>query len=204
MKARAVLLVTTLLVARAAVADASWTRLHEEKGAVVETKKGGGSTLVKTTATLPRPAAAVRAVLLDLERFPSWMPHLHGWRVLSREGETALAYGLHDLPWPFQPRDYVVRYVGQDLGDGTFVLEAKAAPGEGPPPTAGVVRLPKVRSTWRVVPRGADACTVEYTYDSDLAGVPEMLMTSAWKTEGPALLAALSAEVGRRETKAAP
>jgi hypothetical protein len=192
--ARLVFLVTSLLVATtAARADDAWERLRTTDAAVVDVRRGDVPR-VRTTGELPFPAEAVAAVLGDLEHFPSWFPRLQSWEVV-RSPEGLFAYGRHDLSWPLDPRDYYVRYtLGRD-GDA-FTLSAASAPGR--PLVKGRVRLTDVASSWRVEPRGPSRCRVVYVYDVPAPGVPDALLEGAWKSEGPAVLRALAAEVRRR------
>lgn len=185
----AVLLVTVLFAA----ADDGWERLANDGGAVVDVRRGDVPR-VRTAAELPLPAEAVAAVLADLEGFPTWFPNLRGWEVV-RGPDGPHAYGRHDLPWPLDPRDYYVKYDVARDGDA-FTLRAASAPGR--PLVKGRVRLTDVASSWRVEPRGPAKCRVVYTYDVPAPGVPDALLEGAWKSEGPAVLRALAAEVRRR------
>ncbi len=197
MRLRVVLLVTAIAAAPALAVD-GWSRLVDDAAVVVETAPDGrGATLVKTTTVLPHPPAAVRAALLDFPGYPTWFTSLAAWRVLARGADSAQVYGRHDLPWPFAPRDYVVRYTWTQGGDGSLDLRAASVTEGAPPPASGVVRLTAARSSWVVaaVPGGA---RVVYTYGTDLGGVPDLLQQGAWKSEGPALLRALDKELSKR------
>ena len=192
-----------LLLASAVAAEEGWREIVRQDGVVVETRPGSdGMTVVRGTTLLDRRLETVRAVLLDLEGFPGWIPGLSVWTVLDRGAREAVVHGRHRLPWPFADRDYVVRYT-LAVEDGRFSLEARSTTGAGPEPAPGVVRLVAVHSIWELRATGLDRCEVSYTYNGDLGGgVPAFVKGAAWKREAPQLFDGLRREILRREKAA--
>jgi hypothetical protein len=181
----------------------AWRSLGTVDGVTVETRPvreeaGRQITRVRATTTAALSCAAVRTVLVDVARFDRWI-ELSQWRQVPCPQGVACGlwmYGRHDMPFPFSPRDYVVRYLIDDRSDDGVTVQAQSVPG-GPAPD-GAVRL-QVASTW-TARRVGDQCQVVYEYDGDLGGsFPPFLLEGAWKTEGPKLLAALL-----RRARAAP
>jgi hypothetical protein len=175
-----------------------WRELARGDGVLIETRPApGGVTIVRGTTVLERPLEAVQRVLVDLDRFPTWIPSLSAWTVLERGAAHAVVYGRHDLPWPLSDRDYTVRYTWQ--ADATrFVLEARSTAGAGPAPAPGVVRLEAVHSVWEVEALDPGRSRVTYTYNGDLAGAaPRFVQEAGWKREARQLFQGLDAAIRR-------
>ena len=160
--------------------------------------EGAAPLEVEVSGVVEAPLAAVREVLLDLEGFAAWFPALGEWRVLSRDERSARVYGRQQLPWPVADRDYVVRYRWWEAEGGAFVLEAVADPTDAPPPRAGVVRLERVRSEWRLEPDG-ERTRARYRYRGHPGGsLPEWVARVGWRAHTGRVLEGLADEVARR------
>ncbi len=152
---------------------------------------------VAARATLNAGVDDVAAVLVDIARFPAWMPGITEWDVLERADDHVVVHGLHDLPFPFASRDYVVRYTWARGDDGSFTLAAAST--KGAPPARGVVRLDDVASRWRVTPAGAGKVVVEYAAQGDIGDkLASGVRAKASKAEAAKLVARIGAEVERR------
>lgn len=193
-----------LVVAAAAppTGQDGWRELARGDGVVIEARPApGGATIVRGTTVLEHSLEAIRRVLLDLERFHTWIPSLSTWTVLARGAADAVVYGRHDLPWPLADRDYTVRYTWTGEA-GRFVLEARSTAEAGPPPVPGVVRL-AVHSIWQIEALGSERCRVTYTYNGDLGGsVPRWVQEAGWKREARELFQSLAAAT--RHARGAP
>jgi hypothetical protein len=199
---RRVVVLGALLVVTATAtphaADEGWRELARGDGVVVEARPApGGVTTVRGTTVLEHSLEAIRRVLLDLERFPTWIRGLSAWTVLARGAADAVVYGRHDLPWPLSDRDYTVRYTWESGAD-RFVLEARSTTEAGPAPVPGVVRLDAVHSIWEVQTLASERCRVSYTYNGDLGGtVPRFVQEAGWKREARDLFQGLVAAIRR-------
>jgi len=145
---------------------------------------------------LEAPFEAVRAVLLDLESFERWFPAIGAWRVLGRDEEAVRIYGRQGLPWPVRDRDYVVDYRWWEQ-DGAFLLEATAVPGAEPGPPAGVVRVERMRTEWRIEPDG-ERTLARYRYQGEMSGLARWLPKIGLRARSRAVLDGLSEELARR------
>lgn len=154
---------------------------------------------VEVVGDIDAPLFAVRAVLLDLERFPRWYPATKEFRVLGRPAtDMALVYGVQALPWPVGDRDYVVEYSWRDEPDA-FVLLAIARRDAAPRSPDGVVRVERMRTEWRIeaVPGGGTA--VRYRYEGDTGGrLPTWVARLGWRSSTPLVIDGLREEVARR------
>lgn len=188
--------IAALLIAGDAQAGEGWKRVAEDRGVEVRVRSAGpGRTMVRGQGAIEAPLEVVRARLLEIEAYREWITSLSEWRVLERAADQVIAYGRHDLPWPMDDRDYVVRYRWREEPDGAFVVRAESV-GGGPAPIDGVVRLGRVRSEWRLAKDGAGKTIVSYTYNGELGGnVPDAVQQAAWKSEPPALIDALRQRV---------
>ena len=189
-----------VLVAAHASAAEGWKRVAEDRGVHVSVRTAGpGRTMVRGEGVIEAPLEVVRARLLELETYDEWISSLSEWRVLRRASDHVIAYGRHDLPWPMDDRDYVVRYRWKSEPPGSFLLRAESVT-EGPAPLEDVVRLSRVRSEWKLVADGPSKTIVSYTYTGELGGsVPDAGQQSAWKSEPPALIDALRARVAKEK-----
>ena len=156
---------------------------------------------VVVTGNLPQPLHEVRDVLLDLAEFGSWFPALGEWRVLSRDLNSALVYGKQNLPWPVRDRDYVVLYRWWMQDDDSFFLEAIAQRDAAPAAPAGVVRLERMRTLWRLRPVGRST-EARYTYSGEAGGLlPDWVARIGWESRTGVVLQALVDEVARRTAR---
>lgn len=160
----------------------------------------------EVTDELAFPLAAVRAVLLDLDRFDQWFPTLAEWRVLTRRHDGARVYGRHRVPWPYRDRDYVVDYRWQTMAAGGFLLEATArancpASADSPAVEDGVVRIQMLQSRWTLVPAG-EHTTVRYEITTlPPTRSPRWLEAAAQRRAGARLMRALQREVAEQIVK---
>jgi hypothetical protein len=184
--------------AAALAAEEGWRELARGDGVLIETRPApGGVTIVRGTTELGHSLEAIRRVLLDLERFPAWIPSLSAWKVLARGPAHAVVHGRHDLPWPLSDRDYTVRYTWQ-ADTARVVLEARSTTEAGPAPEPGVVRLEAVHSIWEVEALDPQRARVTYTYNGDLGGgAPRFIQEAGWKREARQLFQGLDAAVRR-------
>lgn len=203
-KAAVLCLVELILATTAAAGQAAtrrWLQLHREQGIVLEEADASGDVvLVRANATLPCSRDALAAVLLDLERFPQWVPRLAGWNVVERDAGAVVVYGRQHLPWPFRDRDYVIRYTWRSQADGVFVLESRSEEGSGPAPVAGIVRLRAAQEKWQLVPNEGGGTAVAYTFNGNLDGwMPHFWQRAVWKRDIVQLLQRLGERAGERK-----
>jgi hypothetical protein len=145
------------------------------------------------------PPAAVRAALLSYNRHAGAVARVLESRVLSRGEGWLRVYQRLSLPI-VSDRDFtlLVRWGSRGKLDW---LHWQVAPGHGPPPREGVVRVALNQGTWQLYPvDGARATHARYMLRLDLAGsLPRFLARSGAGKEVPALFGAICRLAGGRQ-----
>jgi uncharacterized membrane protein len=78
-------------------------------GAVMEVRRDGKAIAVQMTTTVDAPLAQVERVLMEVQYWPHWIPHLRSTRTLEADdGHIVLATEI-DLPWPVSDVNETVR-----------------------------------------------------------------------------------------------
>jgi hypothetical protein len=156
---------------------------------------------VNAQGIIDAPPYVLRAVIADLERYPSFMPYVKESRVLSRDASgDVLNYQRLSFSLPLvQDRHYVIRITEREYRDAdrrawTFVWRLE----EGLPPgaSADAVRVSVNSGHWdlRPVASAASATDVRYCVFTDPAGALPKWLAGLANTEGiPKLFAAVSA-----------
>lgn len=106
---------------------------------------------VYAVTTLPGTPSMIESVLSDVTAMPEWAARVSESRLLKRQGNLAWIYIQYRLPYPFKPRDVVVRSE-RTLSAGVITIRSQAVSGlvrEMP----GKVRLQAVQSSWRLTPQ---------------------------------------------------
>src|SRR5262249_21763432 len=60
----------------------------------------GGALAVQIYGKVDAPLEAVESVLLDIRRYPEWVPRLSAARASAAEAEKVVFESVFDLPWP--------------------------------------------------------------------------------------------------------
>lgn len=128
---------------------------------------------------LDAPAADIQRAVLDVERFPKFMPYVRETRLVEQPGDgTRVVYTALGLPMvagrDFAIRDRVVKSLAAD-GTGEFVMDWKIADGSVPQ-RPGLVRLKMNTGSWRVTAKGPNKSHVVYQFAVDPGGsIPPFL-----------------------------
>src|SRR5215467_13472819 len=78
-------------------------------GAVIDVRRAGKALQVQLAATVDAPLVQVERVLMEVQYWPHWIPHLRSTRVLEADaGHIVLATEI-DLPWPVSDVNETVR-----------------------------------------------------------------------------------------------
>ncbi len=143
---------------------------------------------VNAQSRVDAPPHVVRAVLVDLERYPGFMPYVKESRVLSRDASgDALNYQRLSFGMPFvQDRHYVIRVAEReyrDAGGRAWAIVWRLEDGLPSDAIAGAVRVSVNSGYWDVRPAaGAEGATdLRYCVFTDPAGsLPKWLV--GWRT----------------------
>lgn len=129
--------------------------------------------------------SAFVAVLRDVATMPTWVHRISFVKVIEQASDAEqYAYTIHDLPWPIQDRDSVVRAtLTQDAVDDVLTIRAHAVP-DYYPRDKRYVRMPVVESFWRFTPLAEGRVLVEFEGYGDLGGdsivLPVLRDSLAW------------------------
>ena len=152
------------------------------------------------------PPVAVQDAVMDVARFPEFMPYFSEARRLPSPGADGalLAYFRLELPFPLSGRDYIHKvYVDADARtspDGSFANHWFAVP-DLLPRRVGVVRLATSEGSWRITPLPGGRSHAVYRSLVDPGGrIPAFLANSS-NTDGVArTFQAIEREARRRMT----
>jgi hypothetical protein len=102
---------------------------------------------------------------------PEWVDRAREARVLVQASPTAgISRVVSAMPWPLADREAIVAWtLRQDAARGVVTLEGEAADWPGPP-TAGRVRMPAHRSSWRLRPLEGGGVEAVFEGWADLGG----------------------------------
>lgn len=114
---------------------------------------------VYAVTTMPGTPAGIEAVLGDVAAMPQWAARVSGARLIKHQGNQAWIYIQYRLPYPFRPRDVVVRSE-RSLSGGIINIRSQAVRGYARE-VPGKVRLYAVQSSWRLTPQANGQVKIE-------------------------------------------
>jgi hypothetical protein len=164
----------------AALASEGFTQIADERGVKVYRREKRAGIELAAEGTLPASPERVRRVLVDYPSHQRWQKHLKENRVL-RTGDGFLdVYQRLDLP-VLDDRDFTLHATWGDEGPVAW-MRFEVAPGVGPAPVKGVVRVTQHEGGWRLEPTdGGKSTHAVYRFYLDLAG-----SFPAWMGKGQA------------------
>lgn len=155
-----------------AVAD-SWVLANDKDGIRVETRVVKGQDLkdFRGSMTVPHDMKTVVSVLANVERMPQWFYMLREARMLSDiTDDKQFAYMVIKGIWPVGDRDAVTEIsASQDPKTHALTMLASAAP-KHLPYKDGLVRIPRMKSSWQVTPLGPNQTKVQLNGNADPGG----------------------------------
>ncbi|MEO6324378.1 MAG: hypothetical protein ABIT01_02740, partial [Thermoanaerobaculia bacterium] len=122
--------------------DAVFQRFYEKEGVVIRTATVDGSTIVRSTTTLPGAPEKAARMLADVGSWSAWVKRLRSSNRLA--GEPPAFWLRFDAPWPFSDRDYAVVPALTEDGDGNLILWWETGAARLPPPEAHSIRVTEV------------------------------------------------------------
>ncbi|HEY8459993.1 MAG TPA: hypothetical protein VIM99_06405 [Blastocatellia bacterium] len=161
-----------------------WEFVSERSGVKVYSLKAPGSDLTQVRGVL-----RVRSTLAGLVKFvldPSVCPDF-GCSGHLIDGDDKLqyvhSYVRYDYPWPFLPRELVMKVqVYQHPLTKEVTVWVAAAPDKVPRDKC-CVRVTQMNNTWRYTPLGNGEVEVEYTMNMSEGGFMPDLLLNTWRPE---------------------
>ena len=161
-----------LRAAEPQASPAEWKFISNKEGVALYRRDRPVTHETKAVGEIAAPAAAIHAVINDVESYASFMPYTAECRVLKREGNSIVAYQRVSTPLT-SDRDYTVRVrFSSKPGEGgtSYLCQWEAENALGPPERSGVVRVELCEGSWLLEPTSPEATRATYTLYTDSGG----------------------------------
>jgi Polyketide cyclase / dehydrase and lipid transport len=158
--------------AEAEASPAEWKFISNKEGVALFRRDRPVTQETKAVGEIAAPAAAIHAVINDVDSYASFMPYTAECRVLKREGNSILAYQRISAPLT-SDRDYTVRMRSSSRpteGGTSYLCQWEAENALGPPEKSGVVRVKLCEGSWLLEPTGPNTTRATYTLYTDSGG----------------------------------
>ena len=136
----------------------------------------------------------ISMAIQDLDHYPDIFDRV----TKTNRLDTNVVQIVLDMPFPFDGRDYIVKYTIENL-DGRWVFVFTAV--DHPKGTLGPdnVRLPNAAGIWILTALEPNKTKVIYAWNGELLGnFPDFGLTRAWVTQGTEVLNWLDEELTKR------
>lgn len=124
---------------------------------------------VYAVTTMPGTPAGIESVLSDVAALPQWAARVREARLIKRQGNLAWTYIEYRLPYPFKPRDVVVKSE-RTLNGATVSIRSQAVRGYARE-IPGKIRLYAVQSSWRLTPQADGQVKIELWGSAEPGGL---------------------------------
>ena len=160
----------------------------------VEWTKYEGFPISRAETMLHHPMNEIASVIQDLKHYPDIFKRV----TTARQLEPDIVQIVLDMPFPFDGRDYIIKYQIEKLENKwIFVFSAVDHPQGILDPNH--VRLPNAAGIWFLTELGANKTKVIYAWNGELLGnFPDMAFPQAWVTQGMEVLNWLDQELSKK------
>lgn len=150
----------------------------------VEWTEYEGFLISKAETMLHHPMNEIASVIQDLKHYPDIFKRVTSARQLGSD----VAQIVLDMPFPFDGRDYIIKYQIEKLENKwIFVFSAVDHPQGILDPNH--VRLPNAAGIWVLTEKEANKTSVTYAWNGELLGnFPDFALHRAWATQGTEVL----------------
>jgi len=157
----------------------NWETLYDEK-TWVGWKHSGGIDWCRSKAILEAPITNICNIIESKENYPNIFKRIETTQIITDE----IVYISLDMPFPFAGRDYVVKYI-QEQVDDKFIYRFHAVIHPDAPLNSKYVRLIHSAGEWRLTPLDSTKTEITYTWNGELLGdFPDWALKRAWKQQG--------------------
>ena len=157
----------------------NWEILHYEK-IWVGWKHSEGIDWCRSESILEAPISDIRKIVEDKRNYPKIIKSIESTQIISDE----IVYIVVDMPFPFASRDYVVKYIKEQVGDD-FIYSYYAVIHPDAPSNNNYVRLMRSSGEWRLRSVDSTHTAFTYTWNGELLGnFPDWALPRAWKEQG--------------------
>jgi hypothetical protein len=171
----------------AALSTADWEILVESP-VRVQCAHSDGMPWCQAIGDLDVPLHLLEQRVTDLAQYPNTFLRIRSARILAPD----IVHISLDMPYFLEDRDYVARFVRQEIGAALdfswrAVEHARAPVGEA-------VRLPRAAGSWLLEPLSPGRTRVTYSWNGELLGdFPDFALSRAWTVQGLEVLKWLEA-----------
>jgi len=149
--------------------------LGGSSSAVIEVRRAGNAVEIELETTVDAPLKQVERVLMEVQYWPDWIPHLRSARTLEADDRHILLATEIDLPWPVSDVKETVRLERRRIKGGVE-LSWRHVRGD----------LVKNEGRWTLVRAGRDQTFVRYEAVVQLdTWVPMFMLKNAEQKEAP-------------------
>lgn len=124
---------------------------------------------VYAVTTMKGSTQRIEAVLSDVAVMPQWASRVDEARLIKRQGNAAWIYIQYKLPYPFKPREVVVK-TERIESNGIVTIRSQAVPGYVRE-TVGKIRMQSVQSSWRLTPQSSNNVKIELWGSAEPGGL---------------------------------
>lgn len=157
----------------------NWETLHDEK-IWVGWKHSEGIDWCRSESILEAPISDICKIVEDKRNYPKIIKSIESTQIISDE----IVYIVVDMPFPFASRDYVVKYIKEEVGDD-FIYSYYAVIHPDAPSNNNYVRLIHSSGEWRLRSVDSTHTAFTYTWNGELLGnFPDWALPRAWKEQG--------------------
>ena len=153
-----------------------------------------GFPISRAETMLHHPMNEIASVIQDLNHYPDIFKRVTTARQLGSD----VVQIVLDMPFPFDGRDYIIKYQIEKLENKWIFLFSAV---EHPQGTLNPhhVRLPNAAGIWFLTVQGANKTKVIYAWNGELLGnFPDMALPQAWVTQGMEVLNWLDQELSKK------
>lgn len=174
--------------AQTAFGQPEWKFVTERDGIRISSRGVADSKVkaLRVDCTLNAGAAAIVALLLDIDASVQWVSHTKTCTLVKQISLSELYYYSEvSLPWPLNNRDFVAHIkVTQDPLTKVVTVDAPAVKGFVKN-RDNLVRITHSTGLWRLTPLGSKTTKVEYTLQVDPGGVIPAWLVNSLSAQGP-------------------
>ena len=157
----------------------NWEILKDDK-IWIGWERSGEFDWCRAKSTLEAPISDIRRIIEDKKNYPNIFKRIETTKIITDE----IVYIALDMPFPFASRDYVVKYI-QEQVDDEFIYHFHAVIHPEEPLYNKYVRLIHASGGWRLKSLDSTKTEITYTWNGELLGdFPNWALTRAWKQQG--------------------
>ena len=157
----------------------NWEILMDDK-IWIGWERSGEFDWCQAKSILDAPISDIRRIIEDKKNYPNIFKRIETTKIITDE----IVYIALDMPFPFASRDYVVKYI-QEQVDDEFIYRFHAVIHPEAPLHSKYVRLIHASGGWRLKSLDSTKTEIIYTWNGELLGdFPNWALTRAWKQQG--------------------